>query len=130
MQTAHQMKPPFLKDLQDQIFNFNGTFIPASFSLLGPQMADGGAAKKSRDDLFYKVAVQMGFVDSLASFENLNEEDRAVLMQRKRLSAVNLQTADQVRSFSYILMVLFQHFVWHFNCIFFAGRAQIFSRIS
>jgi hypothetical protein len=82
------------KILKANAHRINEEFIPSAFAMLESDMHEGGAAKRARDKLFFRIvaALDIGGVRERGKFE----EDASEIPGRLKLVATGLQTVDQV----------------------------------
>ena len=79
------------KILKANAHRINEEFIPSASATLGCDMHEGGAAKKARDKLFFRMVAALGIGEVRESGKF--EQD---ITYRLKLVAAGLQTVDQV----------------------------------
>lgn len=92
---ANESDSVLLKNIESNAHRINEEFIPSAYAMLGPDLHEGGAAKKQRDELYLATVSALNISDARANPPSASHDGIAA---RLRLVKANMQTVDQVRA--------------------------------
>jgi hypothetical protein len=83
-----------LSNIAPNAHSINAEFIPSAYAMLGPDLHEGGAAKKQRDEIYLSTLSALNIPDARANPPSASDDG---IRARLRLVKANMQTVDQVR---------------------------------